>query len=164
MHPLYWVRILDNFLSSPCTSATVQGDSYWLCIITSLTSIMSKPFLLGNDKYFISAAVIRLWLDLIDILRVMLLNPSLSPVCTKMFTHKIHYAEHILKNTQPWLISLFLVTKHLFTRTVWRVTCFKGIGRKILRWWETLGLMSCTDMVIKIRIWDCFVIADFTVK
>jgi hypothetical protein len=68
---------------------------------TSLTSIMSKPFLLGNDKYFISAAVIRHWLDLIDILRVMLLNPYLSPVCTKMFTHKIHYAEHILKNTQP---------------------------------------------------------------
>ena len=37
---------------------------------------------------------IRLWLDLLDILRVMLLNPSLSPFCTKMFTHKIHYAEH----------------------------------------------------------------------
>ena len=70
-------------------------------ISTSLTSIMSKPFLLGNDKYFISALVIRLWLDLIDIVRVMLLTPSLSPVCTKMFTHKIHYAEHILKNTQP---------------------------------------------------------------
>ena len=41
--------------------------------------------LLGNDKYFISATVIRLWLDLFDFLRVMLLKPSLFPAA-RVFT------------------------------------------------------------------------------
>ena len=41
--------------------------------------------LLGNDKYFISATVIRLWLDLFDFLRVMLLKPFLFPAA-RVFT------------------------------------------------------------------------------
>ena len=91
---LFWEFFVHIVLSDKKTVSCFHCIYVWFSFL-----------LLGNDKYFISATVIRLWLDLFDILRVMLLKWSL-------FAAARTFALFALKNlaTRITLNSIYLRT------------------------------------------------------